>query len=226
MSGTQRNLDLGVIGNSEVAALVDADAHDRLVLPAAARRRPGVLRPARLGSRRGRAGTVRDRAVDRVEASSATCATRRSSRPPWATCSGNRLRVVDFCPRFRARGRIFRPAMVVRLLEPLAGRPMVRMRLRPRFEHGAVAPQVTRGSHHIAYRGRQHALPPHDQRLAERDRRESPCVIDGPLALILGPDQTIEESPLALAQSFLDQTRRTGTTGCAASRFRSNGRRP
>ena len=30
----------------------------------------------------------------------------------------NRLRIVDFCPRFRERGRMFHPAMVIRALLP------------------------------------------------------------------------------------------------------------
>jgi GH15 family glucan-1,4-alpha-glucosidase len=97
--------------------------------------------------------------------------------------------------------------MIVRLIEPLAGRPMMRIRARPRFEHGALKPQVSRGSHHIAYRGGEHGLRITTNGSLSAIADESPCVVDGPLALILGPDQTIEESPLALANSFLEQTR-------------------
>jgi GH15 family glucan-1,4-alpha-glucosidase len=120
---------------------------------------------------------------------------------------GNRLRIRDFCPRFRARGRIFRPAMIVRLLEPLSGRPMVRLRLRPRFEHGATTPQVTRGSHHFAYRGPGQGFRVTTNGSLSAIAEEAPFVVDAPLALILGPDQTIEEAPQALAATFLDDTR-------------------
>ena len=39
-------------------------------------------------------------------------------------------------PRFRARGRFFRPMMFVRIVEPVAGRPALRMRLRPLGDYG------------------------------------------------------------------------------------------
>src|SRR5208282_4998173 len=54
---------------------------------------------------------------------------------------GNSLRITDFCPRFRSRGRNFRPMAIVRLIEPIEGRPTVRVRLRPRCEYGADEPQ-------------------------------------------------------------------------------------
>ena len=55
---------------------------------------------------------------------------------------GNPLRVTDFCPRFRSRGRMFRPMMLVRLVEPLAGRPVARIRIEPTADYGATRPQV------------------------------------------------------------------------------------
>jgi hypothetical protein len=43
----------------------------------------------------------------------------------------NAVKITDFCPRFRSRGRNFRPMAIVRLLEPVKGRPIVTVRLRP-----------------------------------------------------------------------------------------------
>ncbi|MEO7402759.1 MAG: glycoside hydrolase family 15 protein, partial [Burkholderiales bacterium] len=63
---------------------------------------------------------------------------------------GNSLRITDFAPRFVLRERIFRPLMLVRRIEPV-GRPRIRVRLRPRFDYGATAPVVTRGSNHVRY---------------------------------------------------------------------------
>ncbi len=100
-----------------------------------------------------------------------------------------------------------RPAMIVRLIEPLAGRPVVRVRLRPRFEHGAAAPRISRGSHHIAYHGTAQSFRLTTNGSLSAIADGSPCVIDAPLALVLGPDRTVEEPPLALAQSFMDETR-------------------
>ncbi len=52
--------------------------------------------------------------------------------------NGGAVEVVDFAPRFIAtRGRMFRPLQLVRRVRPLAGAPRIRIRMRPRFDHGA-----------------------------------------------------------------------------------------
>jgi len=207
MSPAQRNLDLGVIGNSEIAALIDAEG--TIVWGCLPRIDGDPVFCALLDSDRdGDAqGLFAIELVDCVETIQRYLRNTAILETTMIDSRGNRLRVRDFCPRFRARGRIFRPAMIVRLLEPLAGRPMVRFRLRPRFEHGAVAPRVTRGSHHIAYRGGAQSFRATTNGSLSAIADESPCVIDAPLAILIGPDQTVEEPPHAMALSFLDDTR-------------------
>jgi len=207
MSGMQRTLDLGVIGNSEVAALLDADG--TIVWGCLPRVDGDPVFCALLDSdlEEEAQGLFAIKLVDRVETTQQYLRNTAILETTMTDAGGNQLRIRDFCPRFRARGRIFRPAMIVRLVEPLAVRPVIRMQLRPRFEHGAVAPQVTRGSHHLAYRGPALGFRLTTNGSLSAIAEESPCVIDAPLALLLGPDQTIEESPLTLALSFFDKTR-------------------
>ena len=207
MSGEPRNLDLGVIGNSEVAALIDADA--TIVWGCLPRVDGDPVFCALLDSNRDEDahGLFAIDLVDRAETTQRYLRNTAILETVMTDARGSRLRVTDFCPRFRARGRIFRPAMIVRLLEPLAGRPVVRFRVRPRFEHGALAPQVTRGSYHVAYRGAAQAFRVTTNASLSAITEEAPCVVDAPLALILGPDQSVEQSPQTLAASFLDDTR-------------------
>lgn len=47
--------------------------------------------------------------------------------------AGGTARIWDFAPRFRRFGRMFRPPMLMRRLEPVAGRPRITLRLRPTF---------------------------------------------------------------------------------------------
>ena len=207
MSNRARNLDLGVIGNCEVAALIDDEA--TIVWACLPRLDGDPVFCALLDSERdpGAQGLF---AIDLADCAEVTQRYLRNTAILETTMSdvhGNRLRVIDFCPRFRARGRIFRPAMIIRLIEPVSGRPMVRVRVRPRFEHGELAAEVVRGSHHIAYRGRSHGFRITTNCSLSAIADEAPCVVDRPLALILGPDQTVEESPQALAADFLDKTR-------------------
>ena len=40
----------------------------------------------------------------------------------------DRVRVTDFCPRFRTRAGMHRPAMIIRIVEPVVGAPVIRVR--------------------------------------------------------------------------------------------------
>ncbi len=120
---------------------------------------------------------------------------------------GNSLRVRDFCPRYRTRGRIFRPMMFVRIVEPLEGRPVVRVRLRPRCEYGLSSPRTSRGSHHLAFHAPALSFRLTTNASLSAIVSERYFEVDEPLAFLIGPDTTIEEHPLALATSFLEATR-------------------
>jgi GH15 family glucan-1,4-alpha-glucosidase len=207
MKSPQRNLDLAVIGNCEVAALIDADA--AIVYCCLPRLDGDPVFCALLD-----AGPSPDErgvfAIDLLD-----CAEKRQRyvrntaivETVLADAQGNRLRIVDFCPRFRARGRTFRPTMIVRLIEPLGGRPVVRVRLRPRVNHGAAAPRVVRGSHHLSYQSDTVSFRVTTNASLSPVVDEASFVVDSPIAFILGPDETIEEPPQTLAQSLLDDTR-------------------
>lgn len=213
MSPARRNLDLGVIGNSEIAALIDAEG--TIVWGCLPRIDGDPVFYALLDSDRDEDAQGLF-AIELVNCVATTQRYLRNSAILETTMTdenGNRLRVFDFCPRFRARGRIFRPAMIVRMLQPLAGRPVVRFRVRPRFEHGSLAPRTTRGSHHIAYRGPGHAFRITTNGSLSAIAEETPCVVDAPIALLLGPNQVIEEPPQALAVSYLDET--SGARSCS-----------
>src|SRR5512138_2423102 len=63
------------------------------------------------------------------------------------------VKIIDFTPRFYWRDRSFRPQMIIRRLIPAGGRPRIRIRVKPRFEYGRIAPNLTFGSNHIRYAG-------------------------------------------------------------------------
>ncbi|MFI5178570.1 MAG: glycoside hydrolase family 15 protein [Vicinamibacterales bacterium] len=66
---------------------------------------------------------------------------------------GGRFRVLDFAPRFELHGRMFRPTQFVRLLEPIEGSPRVSVRCDPVLGWSKARPAVTQGSHHVAFDG-------------------------------------------------------------------------
>jgi GH15 family glucan-1,4-alpha-glucosidase len=203
----RRDLDLAVIGNCEVAALIDADA--TIVFGCLPRLDGDPVFCALIDCDRGpdERGVFGIELVDCVGKSQRYLRNTAILETILADANGNRLRVLDFCPRFRARGRSFRPMMIVRLIERLDGRPLVRVRVRPRFDNGASAARVERGSHHLSYHGSAQSFRITTNAPLSAVVDESPCVVDSALAFLLGPDQTIEESPEALASSLLDETR-------------------
>jgi GH15 family glucan-1,4-alpha-glucosidase len=61
------------------------------------------------------------------------------------------VRVTDFCPRFTSHERIYRPAMIIRIVESLMGKPVICVRLRPTANYGEALPRVTFSSHSVRF---------------------------------------------------------------------------
>ncbi|HTM45638.1 MAG TPA: trehalase-like domain-containing protein, partial [Polyangiaceae bacterium] len=63
------------------------------------------------------------------------------------------FRVLDFAPRFIQHERSFRPTKLVRIVEPLAGMPRVRVLCDPILGWDRGKPRRSVGSHHISFEG-------------------------------------------------------------------------
>jgi GH15 family glucan-1,4-alpha-glucosidase len=200
------NLDLGVVGNCEVSALIDEfGSVVWMCLP----RPDGDPVFSALLTRDGGAAAGGAFAVDMADFARAEQRYLRNTavlETILHDSRGGSLRIVDFCPRFRSRGRMFRPMMLVRLVEPLAGRPVVSIRLQPGRGFGASFDGGRSGSHHVVFgaEGVDYRVTTDASLNALADRH--PIVLDSPLTFVLGPNQTIEETPSVLAHAFLEQT--------------------
>jgi GH15 family glucan-1,4-alpha-glucosidase len=124
---------------------------------------------------------------------------------------GGAVQLDDFAPRFEQYGRIFRPTMLVRTITPLSGRPIVRIRLRPASDYGASQPVVSHGSHHIRYETRDYCLRLTTDAAFSAILEEHSIVLDERLTLILGPDESIRESLAKVGRDFCGETRRYWT---------------
>lgn len=201
---TSPNLDLGVIGNSAIAALVDDRA--RIVWLCYPRLDADPVLHALLGAGREHDGAF---AID-------LDGYVRSDRRYWPNTAvletvleaadGSRVRIVDFVPRFRMYGRLFRPAMVVRQIEPLAGSPRVTVRLRPSWHYGQERPRITRGSNHIRFELGDQTLRLTTDASPGLVLDEVPFVLERPLTFVLGPDERLAEAPATIFRSFVEQT--------------------
>ena len=61
------------------------------------------------------------------------------------------FQITDFCPRFEQYGRIYRPAALFRLVEPLQGTPAIRVSCRPVSGWEKTPVQPVKGSNHLRY---------------------------------------------------------------------------
>ncbi|MFQ5954547.1 MAG: glycoside hydrolase family 15 protein [Kiloniellales bacterium] len=119
---------------------------------------------------------------------------------------GGVVEISDFAPRFGQFGRMYRPIMLVRLLRPLAGTPRVRIRLRPSSDYGAARPEITHGSNHVRYVGANVTLRLTTNAPPAYVLDETPFFLEEPIALILGPDETLTRPPMNAASELLERT--------------------
>ena len=119
---------------------------------------------------------------------------------------GAAVEVTDFAPRFKQFGRMFRPLTLGRIVRPLAGSPRVRIKLRPGITGDEGRPTITHGSNHVRY-----VMPELTLRLTTDASitavlEEIPFVLEQPLTLILGPDETLQGAVSEIGRQFLEQT--------------------
>lgn len=197
-------LDLGVIGNGTIASLVDRDGrHQWFCYP---RFDGDPLFNALVNGKAPEAGffdiVVRD-------GTSTAQAYRRNTailETEFADQHGARCRVVDFAPRFTRFGRVFCPPMIIRRVEPVSGRCRIRIRLRPTFDYGAKAPLLASGSHHVRYTAGDTSIRVTTDMSVSYLKDESEFLLDQPINLIIGPDESIQEAPNSLVSEFLTET--------------------
>jgi GH15 family glucan-1,4-alpha-glucosidase len=120
--------------------------------------------------------------------------------------AGGSLKITDFAPRAEKFGRSYHPALLVRRIEPIAGRPRISVRIRPMFEYGATAPTIATGSNHIRYVGPSATLRVTADMPLSYITEETEFVLDRPLNLFIGADETLPENPDTQAQSSLSET--------------------
>ncbi|MBO1076413.1 glycoside hydrolase family 15 protein [Roseomonas marmotae] len=119
---------------------------------------------------------------------------------------GARLRITDAAPRFSRFGRSFRPPMLVRRIEPLSGTPLIRLRVRPRGNWGKDTPVKRAGSNHLRFFTETQALRVTTDAPLACLAEEAPFLLDRPVSIILGPDETVPENTESLVEDFIRQT--------------------
>jgi GH15 family glucan-1,4-alpha-glucosidase len=201
------DLALGVIGNCAFNALIDA--HGRIVWCCLPRPDGDPVFHALLA---GDAQATALRGAFSIELEDVASSSQRYLRntailiTELVDHSGNRVRITDFAPRFRDRGRVFRPLLVIRRIVPVSGRPRVRVVLRPAFDYGATQPALTRGSNHLRYVHPTQALRLTCDIPVTYVLDEMPHLLDRPASLIFGVDETVAGGVAETVRDFEERT--------------------
>ena len=200
------NLDVGLIGNCAISALVDK--RGAIVWSCMPRFDGDPVFHALLDS----AGGLPQHAKMSVEIENLARGVQAYDpgtailRTRLFDAAGEGIEITDFCPRFFVRDRAFRPAQIVRRVRPLVGHPRIRIMVRPRGDWGAVVPETTRGSSHVRF-----ILPRGTLRL--NTNAPLTYVLDttwfslqAPVSLLLGPDESLSGGAEEIARDFEEQT--------------------
>lgn len=122
----------------------------------------------------------------------------------FATRDGS-FRVLDFAPRFLQHGRTFRPAKLVRIVEPLSGTPRVVVRVSPILGYEKARPRRETGSHHVSFLGYEEELRlTTDAPLAYLDG--DAFALPSPVRFVLSYGSPVEEELEPLCDRFLNST--------------------
>lgn len=197
-------LDLAVIGNCRIAALVDRAARIPWWCYPRFDGDPLFSRLLSGDEEKGFCDVVMDGMVSceaaYVRNTAIVATTMRDAR-------GNAVSITDFTPRFRRFERVFNPPQIFRRIEPVAGLPRITVRVRPTFNYGGPCTSRALGSNHIRYSGGSEALRLTTDGALSYFAHETPFALIKPVTLILGPDEPFEAAVDTTSREFLERTR-------------------
>lgn len=199
-----QNLDLAVVGNCSWGGLIDASG--RLVWACLPRFDSDPIFPALLDERPDGDGSFAIELLDLAASEQHYDGNTPILVTTLRDRAGAEVEVRDFAPRFEHYGRMYRPTMLIRRLRPLRGAPRVRIVLRPRCGYGAQHPAVTRGSHHLRFVAPGLTLRLTTNASISFVADATPFVLDRPIDLILGPDESLTATIEGTARDFQERT--------------------
>jgi GH15 family glucan-1,4-alpha-glucosidase len=203
-----QTLELFPIGNCAASALVDA--RGRFVWACAPRVDGDPFFSALLGGAQACGEAAQGMWEIEVEDAKATRQVYLRNTPILCTqitdAAGAVAEILDFCPRYRQFGRIYRPLAFIRLVRAVSGAPRITIRLRPTVNYGERPAAVTYGSNHVRYVGGEETLRLTTDLAVSHILKERTFRLEEPIAMFLGPDEGFDADIGATAHRMLRET--------------------
>jgi GH15 family glucan-1,4-alpha-glucosidase len=202
----EANLNLGLIGNCTISALIDAQA--RLVWCCMPRFDGDPVFYALLDSADGIGDDGSSQVVLEgcVRSEQAYDENTAILRTRLFDGHGGAIEITDFAPRSFRHERPFRPMLLVRRVRPISGTPRIRLIVRPRADWGRITPARTRGSNHLRFVGPDLTLRLTTNAPITYIVDETTFTLNGPISLLLGTDETLEGGIEANARQLEEHT--------------------
>ncbi|MBL6444817.1 glycoside hydrolase family 15 protein [Fulvivirga sp. 29W222] len=124
------------------------------------------------------------------------------------TSEEGRYRVTDFAPRFHQYDRYFKPLMLIRKVEPLEGRPRVKVSCEPVGDYGNLKPMQYEASNHIEYLGLAKELRLTTNFSLSYIVQDNYIVLNETKYLALTYGAPLEAPLVSTCETFLDRTKR------------------
>lgn len=203
------HLDLGLVGNSRTSALIDKEA--RIVWWCYPHFDSNPLCCSLLRSEESKGADGAFGFIDLLFDGSRTVrqAYQRNSAillTRLQDAAGNVIEVTDFSPRFYLHGRMFAPAMLVRVIRRVAGRPRIGLRVRPAINYGQARAATRCGAHHVTYYGGAQSMRLTTDASITAMTEERLFFLHDSVTLLMGPDETVDGAPRELGRSFYEAT--------------------
>ena len=193
-------LELGIMGNGTVAALVDPNASIQwMCLP---RFDGEPVFNALLGGK----GAFEIKLAGHVKSEQTYIKNTAVIETILTAEDGSAIRVTDFAPRFFDRGRVFRPASIVRRITPISGMPRITVYLKAESQRGQRKTVRRRGVSHIRFPNEDFDFRVTTDAPISYVMDEREFVLDQEISFVLGPDESLSDSPDSIAADWLQRT--------------------
>ncbi len=119
---------------------------------------------------------------------------------------GNAIEILDFAPRFVRYERFFRPPQLVRRVRRVSGRPRIRVLVRPSLGIGEEPDEVTRGSNHVRFVGADQTIRLTTNAPLSYVVEGTPFAVDQAYSFFIGSDEALRAEIETTSREFLDKT--------------------
>jgi GH15 family glucan-1,4-alpha-glucosidase len=198
------SLELWVIGNCQVSALIDEAG--TMVWGCVPRVDGDPLFSALLAGEEPEAGFWSIELDGQTSVSQHYERNTPILRTRLCAADGNGVEIIDFCPYFRRKGRNYRPVAFVRIVRPIGGSPRIRVRLRPTREWGRRVPGSVGGTNHIRYQTDAMVMRLTSDAPVGYVQEERWFRVEQPLHFFLGPDESFADDLDLAVEEFLAKT--------------------